>query len=62
MTATKCRELANHYKALARASNVSENRAFVMKNIARSFTGLATQLDRLAVLTRDEAKIEYRSH
>lgn len=56
ITAAKCQELANHYKALSQASGTSADRAFIMKNIARSFSSLATQLDRLAALTRDEAR------
>lgn len=56
MTAGECQELANHYKALAREASISDDRAFILKNIARSFTGLATQLDRLAALKRDELR------
>ena len=56
MTAVQCQELANHYKALAREASISNDRAFVLKNIARSFAGLASQLDRLAALMRDEGK------
>ena len=52
--AAKCEELANHYKVLSQASGVSADRAFLLKNIARSLTGVASQLDRLAALTRDE--------
>lgn len=56
ITAAECQELANHYKALSQATDTSVDRAFLMKNIARSFNGLATQLDKLAALTRDEAR------
>jgi hypothetical protein len=56
MTAVECQELANHYKALAREASISDDRAFILKNIARSFAGLASQLDRLAALMRDERK------
>jgi hypothetical protein len=56
MTAGECQELANHYKALAREVSISNDRAFILKNIARSFAGLASQLDRLAALKRDERK------
>ena len=56
MTAVECRQLANHYKALAREASISSDRAFVLKNIARSFAGLASQLDRLAALMRDEGR------
>jgi hypothetical protein len=60
MTASECQELANHFKTLSRATNISKDRAFLMQNIARSFTALATQLDRLAALTRDEARSPVR--
>ena len=56
INAAKCVELANHYKTLSQASGVSAERASLMKNIARSLTGVASQLDRLAALTRDEAR------
>lgn len=56
ITAASCEELANHYKVLSQASGISVNRVSVLKNIARSFTGLATQLDRLTALARDEAR------
>jgi hypothetical protein len=56
MTAVECQELASHYKALAREAGISSDRAFILKNIARSFTGLASQLDRLAALAREERK------
>lgn len=54
ITATKCIELATYYKDLSQVSGTSVDRAFLMKNIARSFTGLAGQLDRLNTLTRAE--------
>ena len=56
MTAAQCKELANHYKSLSQLPGISTDRAFILKNIARSLVGLASQLDRLAVLMRDEAK------
>jgi hypothetical protein len=56
LTAAQCQELANHYKSLSQLSGISTDRAFILKNIARSLAGLASQLDRLAVLMRDEAK------
>jgi hypothetical protein len=56
MTAAQCQELANHYKSLSQLPGISTDRAFILKNIARSLVGLASQLDRLAVLMRNEAK------
>ena len=60
ITAAKCQELAKHYKALSQAEGLSEGRASVLKNIARSLAGLATQLDRFTALTRDEARYSGR--
>lgn len=54
--AVKCQELAIGYRALAQSSDHSVERASLLKNIARTFTGLAGQLDRLAALTRAEAE------
>ncbi|WP_314952045.1 hypothetical protein [Bradyrhizobium cosmicum] len=54
--AASCQELAIAYKDLAQSSDHSAERAILLKNIARSFAGLANQLDRLAALTRDEAQ------
>jgi hypothetical protein len=54
LSSTQCRGLAKQYKDLARRPGVSEDRAFIMNNIARSLNGLATQLDMLAAKTRDE--------
>ncbi|MET4719967.1 hypothetical protein JEY40_30265 [Bradyrhizobium japonicum] len=50
------REHAEHYKRLSGASGISKDCAAVLKNIARSFVGLAGQLDRLASLERNEQK------
>ncbi|MCS3895593.1 hypothetical protein M2171_004726 [Bradyrhizobium japonicum USDA 38] len=52
----ECRELADHYKGLSGASGISKARAAVLKNIARTFVGLAGQLDRLASLARNEQR------
>jgi hypothetical protein len=56
ITSARCKELAHHYKALSSKSDISEGRAFMLRNIARSFTGLAGQLERLDALARDEEK------
>ena len=56
MTAAQCKELASYYKVQSQAASISPSRASILKNIAKSFLGLATQLDRLAALVRDEAK------
>lgn len=54
ITAAQCLEMAHRYRALSQKSGISQDRAFIMKNIARTFAGLAGQLDRLDALTRDE--------
>ncbi|MCC8961490.1 hypothetical protein H8A95_03935 [Bradyrhizobium sp. Pear76] len=55
MTAAQCDQFAGQYRSLSQAGGISKDREFVLKNIARSFKGLASQLDRLAALARDEA-------
>ncbi|WLA47739.1 hypothetical protein QIH80_39960 [Bradyrhizobium elkanii] len=52
----ECREQANHYKRLSGVSGISKDRAAALKNIARSFVGLAGQLDRLASRARNEQR------
>jgi hypothetical protein len=53
LTAAQCLALAQEYKSLANRADVSQDRAALLKNIARSLTGLANQLDRLASFERD---------
>ncbi|WP_441268096.1 hypothetical protein AB7G19_22295 [Bradyrhizobium sp. 215_C5_N1_1] len=50
----ECREHADHYKRLSSASGISKDRATALRNIARTYVGLAGQLDRLASLARNE--------
>jgi hypothetical protein len=52
----ECREHADHYKRLSSASGISKDRADILKNIARTYVGLAGQLDRLASLARNEQR------
>jgi hypothetical protein len=54
LTAEQCQTFAREYKNMLQASNISTDRAFILKNISRSFAGLASQLDMLAANTRDE--------
>jgi hypothetical protein len=54
ITFAKCIELADYYNGLSQASYTSIDRASLMRNIARSFKGVAGQLDRLNALTRAE--------
>jgi len=56
LTAAQCQTYAAEYKSLARQAGISEERTFLMNNIARSLKGLASQLDRLAELQREQAK------
>jgi hypothetical protein len=58
ITAARCRELANHYRALSVSPNISASQAFLLKNIAKTFAGSAGQLDRLASLMRAEERGE----
>ena len=51
-----CQEAADHYSTLSRQASPSEDRAAVLKNIARTLRGLAGQLDRLASLERTVGK------
>jgi len=56
LTAAQCQTYAAECKSLARQAGVSEERTALLNNIARSLKGLASQLDRLAVLLREEAR------
>jgi hypothetical protein len=56
ITVSKCRELADYYKARSQLSSIPRDQAFLLKNIARSFTGVSGQLDRLAELMRKEGQ------
>jgi hypothetical protein len=56
MTPAQCEAYAAEYKSLAQQSGITEGRAAMLKNVARTFTGLASQLDRLAAHTRDQGR------
>jgi len=49
VTSAQCRQLAGDYKNQAREVGISQRRATLLTNIARSFSGLANQLEMLAV-------------
>jgi hypothetical protein len=53
LSASQCREFADHPKARARELGISQKRARILANIARSFSGLASQLE---ILERDVAE------
>ena len=54
LDAGQFRALAQDYKDRAREHGVPPDNAFIMKNIARSLMGLATQLDMLAAKEREK--------
>ncbi|TYO64449.1 hypothetical protein FXV83_22185 [Bradyrhizobium hipponense] len=54
LDAALCQKLANEYKAGARSSGLSVERTILLKNIARTLTGLANQSE--ATLTREETR------
>jgi hypothetical protein len=53
VTATECRELAKSYRSQASDPDLSARRATLLRNIAHSFSGLASQLDMLIDDTED---------
>jgi len=57
LTAAQCRQLADEHKARAKVPGLSLKRVSLHTNIARSFSGLASQLEMLAEdVTRDYPK------
>lgn len=57
ITTARCKELANYYKALCSNPHISEDRAFLLRNIARSLAGVAGQLERLDAVTKEEGAV-----
>lgn len=55
VTAAQCRQLSDHHKAGAREAGISQKRASLLVNIARSFSGLASQLEMLSVDMAEES-------
>ena len=56
LTAARCRELASIYKDRAKQAGISEAQAGLMKNISRSYNGLASQLEMLATIVARETQ------
>jgi len=56
ITAAQCRLLASDHNAGAKEPGISQKRASLLKNIARSFTGLASQLEMLAVDVAEKSR------
>ena len=57
LTAAQCEAYATEYRSIARQSDITQERADLLRNVARSLKGLASQLDRLSVLAREEATV-----
>ncbi len=55
LTAAECQALADEYRSRARQPEISKECAAMLTNIARSFAGLGTQLDRLSAYMRDDS-------
>ena len=53
ISAVECRECATSYKAQSREAGISTKRATLLRNIAQSLSGLASQLDMLIENTED---------
>jgi ATP-dependent protease HslVU (ClpYQ) peptidase subunit len=60
LTAGQCKTYAAEYKSLARQAGASGERTTLLNNIARTLKALANQLDRLAVLLKEEAEYNTR--
>ena len=60
LTVVEYRAQAAECKRLSQASDISKDRAFLLRNVARSLKGVATQLDMLAAKTREEVALEQR--
>jgi hypothetical protein len=54
LTAAQCRQLAVEHKACAKLPGISPKRASLHTNIARSYSGLASQLEMLAADGRND--------
>ena len=57
LTAAQCEADARAYNSLARQADITQEHAALLRNVARSLKGLASQLDRLSVLLREEAAV-----
>jgi hypothetical protein len=56
LTAEQCKAFAAQYQFLGQEAGISPQRAALLVNISRSWTALANQLARLAVLVKEESK------
>ena len=55
-TAEQCKAFATDCQLLGQEADISPRRAELLVNISRSWTALANQLARLAVLVEEESK------
>jgi hypothetical protein len=56
MTADECRKLASSYRALADDKGTSPRMASVLRNISKSFSGLANQYELLFAIAEEERR------
>ena len=61
LTAAQCQKYADEYRSLARQTDITEQRAVLLEDVARSFAGLASLLDRLAAMVREETQSKISS-
>jgi hypothetical protein len=55
-TAEQCKAYAAECHRLGQVADISPRRERALMTISRSWTGLATQLDRLATIIKEEGK------
>jgi hypothetical protein len=56
LTVNECRKLAKAYRDKAEATGVSQKEATVLKNIAKSFSGLASQFEILVAISKERRR------
>jgi len=61
MTSGECRKLALSFRDRACEAQISAKKATILKNVARSYSGLAHQLEMLDSCVREE-RSQIRSH
>ncbi len=57
VTAQQCKAYSSCCMALARAANVSTQRATVLMAMARSWVGLANQTERFEAIVKEETQV-----
>jgi hypothetical protein len=56
LTVAKCREAATTYRKQAGEHGISSKKAAILRNLANSFAGLASQLQMLAACNAEERR------